>query len=96
MTDSKEKLESEYPECDKLLAAQERSQACGDFIEWLRDEKKLVLCEQIPRRGLPTVYRPAFNITTEQILAEFFGIDSKKLEKERRAMLGALREGKHP
>jgi len=26
---------SEYPECEKLAAVAERSQAIGDFIEWL-------------------------------------------------------------
>lgn len=27
-----------YPECEKLLAVTERSQTCGELLEWLRSE----------------------------------------------------------
>ena len=30
---------SKYPECDKLRAARDKSQAIGEFIEWLQREK---------------------------------------------------------
>ena len=31
------------PECEKMVAAQPRSQAIGDFLEWLETEKKIRL-----------------------------------------------------
>lgn len=100
------------PELDKLKAVQPRSQACGEFLEWLETEHAVQL-------GKPHVhgpecpgwdaerekYNPSGNdrcgfysqqfeslmISREKLLAAFFGIDLKKVEEERRAILEHLR-----
>lgn len=76
---------SRYPESDKVLAVQKQSQACGEFLDWLKQEKLLMLCEDINGEWMPTFK------STEKLLQEFFDIDPDKLEKERRAMLDELR-----
>ena len=75
-----------YPEHDKLRAVKDRSQACGEFLEFL-GEKGLILAEypEDGERLVPAQYRaPA-------LLAEFFDIDEDKLEEEKRKMLDTLR-----
>jgi hypothetical protein len=67
-----------YPECEKLSAARPKSQVIGEFLEWLASEKEIHLDQ---------------SVRLEDLLAEFFGIDQNKLEKERRMMLDNLREG---
>ena len=37
---------SDYPEHDKLSAISDRSQAIGDFLEWLRSEKGAFLAHE--------------------------------------------------
>ena len=37
--------ESKYPEHEKLSAISDKSQACGEFIEWLGYEKGIVLAK---------------------------------------------------
>ena len=102
------------PECDKMLAVQEKSQAIGEFLEWLQSgevEQNLpmkrsiflaayrVKCED--RHGemleegdwtLSDVYIDPYTYSTERLLAEFFGIDLEKAEKEKRALLEEMRK----
>lgn len=79
------------PECAKMAAVKDKSQAIGEFIEWLHDKKGLVIAEWndsiIGRDELVGAY-----IGTEQLLAEFFDIDLEKVEQEKRQMLKELRE----
>ena len=35
--------ETTYPEHEKLQAVNEKSQAIGEFLDWLRDEKRVQL-----------------------------------------------------
>jgi hypothetical protein len=94
--------ESKYPEHDKLQAVKVKSQACGEFIEWLQHKKKIELasrhshtdsCEDAEgesRCGLEQDQLIEHYGRMEELLAEFFGIDRKKLELEKRAMLADL------
>ena len=75
-----------YPECTKLHAVRERSQVCGEFITWLRDELNIELCEQIDE--YPHYRRTLRSL--ESLFAEFFKIDLDKVEQEKRAMLAKL------
>ena len=80
---------SEYPEHDKLEAVMEQSQAIGEFIDC---NDKYVLAEWMEVEGfrgprLVPVSRPI-----NDILAEYFGIDMRTLESEKRAMLDKLKE----
>ena len=38
--------ETQYPEHEKLKAISGKSQACGEFVDWLRDEAKIVLARR--------------------------------------------------
>jgi hypothetical protein len=126
---------SYYPEHDKLRAIKDKSQAVGEFLEWLRDTKGLTICRRLEAETNgkpPYVWKPGvttarrdrkptagrnptgfdkFNgdaednpdfrewfegyhpepTNTEKLLAEFFGIDLKALEEEKRAMLDEIR-----
>jgi len=89
------------PEHEKLHKVQEKSQAIGEFLEWLTEEKRYSICQYVntigevdcegeeirfPVKGyLPILER------IEQLLAEYFDIDLDKLELEKRAMLDELR-----
>ena len=70
-----------YPESAKLSAVMKRSQACGEFIDWLAENHGIELSDG---HGRP-VRRPV-----RDLLAEFFEIDQAKVEAERRAMLDEL------
>ena len=78
------------PECDKALKVKNKSQAIGEFLEWLQ-EKGIRLAsygeERDTRSTLWTIQK-----STEVLLAEFFEIDLAAMEQEKRAILAALRE----
>lgn len=90
-----------YPEHEKLKLVSEKSQACGEFLEWLNSTCGLVLCRETSEverdemeeygEGVRESYAPA-RITTNNLLAEFYGINQQKLEKEKEAMLAELRK----
>jgi len=93
-------------EVNRMVAVHEKSQAIGEFLEWLKSEKHLTVCERV--ENAKTVffienedkcknydkeegaYTPAC-LDTNKLLAEYFEIDLNKVEKERRKLLGAIR-----
>jgi hypothetical protein len=82
---------SVYPQHEKLQEVAEQSQMCGEFIEWLAQEKGIHLAEWVKYEGfrderLTTTFTPL-----SHLLAEFFDIDPDELEREKRAMLEAIR-----
>jgi len=82
-------LKAEYPEHEKLQAVKDKSQAIGEFLEWLGHRHRRVwLCDYSSR------YDAWFPLVAskEELLAEYFQIGLKALEKEKQAMLRALRE----
>lgn len=93
------------PECEKLSKVAPVSQKVGEFVDWLRDEKKISLAMRHdhtpdcyftgrqPDCGMEEgdLFYAHANMTT--LLAEFFGIDLNKVEQERRAILESLRAG---
>lgn len=96
-----------YPEHDKLKAVKERSQACGEFFEWLMARYHLATyhahSEGCYKRhpddgevlgtacgmGTRTLY--SANAKVDDLLAQYFGIDRKKLDAEKDAMLEEVR-----
>lgn len=82
-------MENKYPECEKIAVIADKSQVIGEFLEWLQEDKHLVICEQC---GIRCNNLSPLNFSTEKLLAEFFGINLNKVEKERRQMLNAMRE----
>lgn len=87
-----EVVEYVYPEHEKLKKVVKESQAIGEFMEWLEQEKDVTLCKTIPRgeEGEGRFW-PSFT-PIQELLADFFGIDLKVIEQEKRAMLDKMRE----
>ena len=73
------------PTLDKMQAVHARSQAIGEFLEWLGQQGYVICCSGR--------YPPApAGKSTEQLLAEYFGIDLEAAERERRAVLDYVRK----
>ena len=88
-----------YPEHDKLRLYRDKSQAIGAFLDWLQNEKGVVLAEygtgKIPNilnqeGGEPNTLYPIHR-SIERWLALYFEIDLVVLEKEKELMLESLR-----
>ena len=81
----------EFPEHEKLQKVKDQSQAVGSFIEWLSDEKNFIIAQYLESDGYDRAgFRPV-NVPVNSLLAEYFEIDQKKLEEEKREMLSILR-----
>jgi len=72
-----------YPEAAKMLEVREKSQTIGAFI----DDSGYSLCIYSETQN---VYLP-IRKSIEQILADYFGIDLDKVEKERQQILATVR-----
>lgn len=99
------KRAAQYPEHEKVKALGERRDAVQAFLDWLCDEKRYViagwvdrcvrcqqseaLCECRRFEGSDVLF-PA-HAGREALMADHFKINLKKLEKEKVAMLDALR-----
>jgi hypothetical protein len=90
------------PELDKVKAVHEKAQAIGEFLDIFLSEKGgysigrphkhgpqcgVIFEDDSPSCGYRTGEFEALNGAIEQRLAEFFGIDLKKVERERRQVL---------
>lgn len=93
------------PETDKMLAVKDQSTAIGGFLEWL-DEKGWWICRSATQEdtrddlGESTGTRegdllPVYK-SIEILLAEYFNIDLKQAEKEKKALLESLRKENAP
>src|SRR5690348_13372218 len=96
-----------YPEHEKLAKISDKSQACGEFLDWLRQEKGYFLMEEREfteerETGSPFLTPEKYSYTwtdevmvsasTEKLLAEFFDIDQDKIDDEKRQMLDEIRQ----
>lgn len=92
---------SAYPEHDKLNTVSAKSQACGEFFDWLMGPQGYALAEyhrhsescfkdgrKVCGSSTDELY-PA-PVSIRKLLAEFFKIDEVKLEQEKHAMLTTL------
>ncbi len=86
--------EKTYSEHEKLKKIQDKSQCVGEFLEFL-GLKQLSVCEykdpETSDWDGPEGYWPD-RTTTEALLAEFFKIDTVKLEEEKVDMLATLQQ----
>lgn len=78
---------SDYPEHEKIKALDGLNDRIGEFLDWLRAERGIVLAEYGRHDQLW-----ASTVRTEDLLAEFFNVDLKELEEEKRRMLDEIRE----
>lgn len=87
-------MSREYPETptlDKMISVAEDSNKIGDFLDWLRDNKKIILCKWHDYRkdeyeSLPTGFYQTHE-TFDSLLHEYFDIDPVREEMERKAVL---------
>ena len=81
-----------YPECEKLAAVSDKSQAIGAFLEWLRETKEYEIAkwDTDDRLGIDKLSPVHYSI--ESLLAEYFEIDMNKVEKERQQILEDVRK----
>ena len=77
-----------------MVAVQERSRELSNFVDWLR-EQGYAICEKIDYDGstYPAIQWAPLYKSYEQLFADYFGIDLKKVEEERRALLEEIRKG---
>lgn len=73
-----------YPQLKKLKAVHGQSQAIGEFLEWLGTKGILLATYEQD-------YLYPIRKNTETLLAEYFKINLKKLEQEKRAILEQVR-----
>ena len=97
--------EVKCPECDKMLAVRDKSNAIGEFLEWLQGERKLTLCREITHKEIEEAIDAGMedeidykegdltpdHTGIEALLAEYFDIDLKKVEEEKQAILQQVR-----
>lgn len=92
--------ESKYPECERLQAVKEKSQAIGEFINWLHEEKGILLAEYHTHDetcnggngcGIYSAQPIPWRYNIERLLAEYFSIDLDKVQAEKEAILENLR-----
>lgn len=79
---------SDTPELNRMLATQGEAQEIGEFLEWCAETQNIFLVEEDYD---PEGRRILFSrVSTEKILAKYFGIDLEKVERERREILNCL------
>jgi len=76
-----------YPEHAKLEKITSKSQSIGEFLEWCNT--KGMSLHEYPEDHPHAVQTRR---STQDLLAEFFEIDLKKLEKEKKKMIESLRK----
>jgi hypothetical protein len=76
---------AEYPEHEKLQALNGANQTVGDFLEWL-GEHALIIAEY----GNGSQLFPCAK-GRNQLIAEHFEIDQRRLDQEKKQMLDQLR-----
>jgi hypothetical protein len=83
---SQEEHDKKYPEHVKLRAVKDDSQKIGAFLDWLLNERHLVLCDSDGNELHPTDMR------IEALLGLYFEVDLEKLEEEKLAMIDEMRK----
>lgn len=90
-------------ECERMVAVKDKSQAIGQFLEWLQEEKGVHLAEYHRHTracldheahlvcGLLEDHSVRWSYSIERLLAEYFNIDLDKVEQEKQAMLEEIR-----
>ena len=78
------------PALDHLSKINDQMQICGEFLEFL--EKKYAMFEREKEKKEPFYLGIGDYISKEHVLAEFFEIDMKELEKERTLLLQMARQ----
>jgi hypothetical protein len=83
-----------YPQHEKLHVVKAKSQAIGEFLEWLTTDQGWFIARwsELDPGESGVAYGMVMRPDTNKLLAEFFDIDLKVLEEEKLAMLAELRK----
>lgn len=73
-----------------MLEIQEESNLCGEFLNWLQN--KYAMFELRTPREEAYYLGSGDYINTEEVLAEFFGINLSEAEKEKRMLSQQIRD----
>jgi hypothetical protein len=86
------KRQPKSPECEKLASVSEDSNKIGEFLAWLAREKHVELAQW---HGDELILHNSYSLaewSINKMLADYFDIDMKEVERERRILLEWLRE----
>lgn len=84
-------VEMTYPEHEKQAKIIDKSQAIGEFLDWLQNEEGITLAHYDDSYYQGHVLTPVHR-SIQGWLARYFGIDLNRLEDEKREMLRLQRE----
>lgn len=76
-------------ELKRMELVKEESQQIGHFLEWLIS-KYSMFRKDVTKEGLSQDINNGDQIVIEKLLAEYFDIDLKKIEKEKRNILNSI------
>jgi hypothetical protein len=77
----------EMPESTKMLQVKDVSQAIGEFLEWLSEQR--IRLASYTNWDEPILVE--INESFERLLARYFDIDLNKVEQEKRTLLDWIR-----
>jgi hypothetical protein len=86
---------SGYPETselDKMKSNRGEAHIIGEFLEWLSSHSKFALAEWITYDSRQGEYCDVGEHRFEDVLREYYAIDSDKVEEERGAVYAYLQE----
>jgi len=78
----------DYPQHEKMEKITHKSQAIGEFLEWLKGRYEIAEWDTGGQRDQLQIVRKR----TEELLAEYFEIDLDLVEREKLEMLDKIRE----
>lgn len=80
---------SQYPEHEKLAKRQDEHQAICEFLEWCQN-REMFLAKY---KATDKLYGEVETFDPDKIIADFFGINRRAFNDEKRAMLAAFTGG---
>lgn len=82
-------MRKNYPEHEKLIAIQDQSEICSEFLDFLQSEYNMInKRERFEHSYIPFNY--SSYVDKDKLLAQFFNIDMQKIEKEKRQMIDEI------
>lgn len=72
------------PETERMVAVSERSQPIGEFLEWLGLQQGYLLARFADDEEGELIAEP---MRIERLLAQYFGIDLDRMDRERHRLL---------
>lgn len=77
--------EIKTPTLDRMEELKEKSQTCGEFLEWMQGKYAIFHKKEA---GKEPIYTGVGDfLDTEKILAEFFHVDLEEAEKEKELLM---------